>query len=505
MSSHDRAEPELRTNSVSHKFFGASHYALKKRLVIPRWWLEGLLLRCGRSFWNISVAHTSGAHSGAHSEILGIPQKTTGRLIVSYSRLWNALLRRFLNGEASGRSVSFALSELFRGTHAEQLEQFHELSQHLMSPLECVTRSALLGGEKLSDEGSAVARASGQRSPVVAARSSCVLVQRTRIEEQGSLVIDFLMDAETMLSGNFLSDAADPRFSKKGKGELHFFPQSQPQPHCFVTLNPSVLASQGSTTTAGRGRGRPTSSLKKLLLYLWIELRKASCGESGDGLVLCDELSSKQSREFCSELLGRGAQLYDLGVLGWADALPSHRVRDLRQRNEAALVGENVTSGGGVQLVSLSDHMNEVLEFERRVAARFLAQGASSSSFEPRPVAEKTALKGKTVPVSASGTRLKRLKALARRAQRCGTTWSEEHETPVGASTPPTVSSPLDGEMEYALKLAQYYESLNLRQRAQLDEEMRQRGPAAFRAFISPRLALSTRSDTTGSRSKLDS
>lgn len=554
----------------------APHYALLKRLIVPSWWLEGLLFGLDRTIWSV------GAPGPSERLALLVPQKMSASTVQAYAQLWHGIALEVLNVRTEGSSQAQAvrqsgqvsspgiydvsLTQISRGTPQQMLRLADDLQSHLMSPLDwhLVSESlegSLSRGGRTTPRRAAGGRSRHQRFAFVSGMS------RTETEADPARAgVHFQIAFRDSLADTFWGylghtlglrtqdslGRADP--CTKGAASLVGAGQ-------VVTLNPNVLQSLAS--------GRARASASRLVLYLWLELRKGAASALGAAGRVGGYLGPELARTFCSELMSRASSLYDHGVLGWSDLPPAARLKDLED------VMTPPTPWPGVyQHVVLSETAEQVHAFEcalfdrsgqlsmtvdelGRAESALLAQpvdelsnkavsgarhipaieesgvgraqeGQTRGSTNLAPTEESLVMgRGRATQLPPENVRaqnglgagkrrvgpLRRLRVPSPRSRvepkqsipllvdrsRAVIRPATARLHPARLGDPPAPDrlrggspgevSLRDGEIEYALRLAQYYESLTPGERADLDREMRRRSPKEFRDFIGSRLS----------------
>jgi hypothetical protein len=562
------SEPTALTRSLQ--------YALRRRLLVPAWWLEGLVFSLDRAIWA-----TGSVHGGGDSALL-VPQKMSAATVHSYAQFWHGIALDVLGDRvcspgAPNRAVheavpgvfSASLSQIARGTVQQMLKQADDLQSHLMSPLEWQQTPDLpeVGVRSVVSGKPRRAPSKRKRHQKVAFVTGISRTEedtdvsgegaRLHVAFRASLSDTFWGHLNRSLGlqpqmklGTFDADRERP-LSLAGEGRL-------------VSLNPNVLQSlAGGHSKAGANR---------LVLYLWLELRKqlafAPRGEGCIGGLLEPHLA----HVFCSELMSKSSVLYDHGVLGWVDVPPLARLSELAARGVVSPAGPGV-----YQRVVLSESAEQVHAFECSLVDK---AGSLGRTFDAggKPLSEATLSEGHVLPVpkslpqhlpsagmlsgradhsvavvqpqpeaerpvlidrgghgdgrglrerpqrggaarSGTGVGRRRVGVLRRFGEPLVPPKAEDvpecpqivPPRPRGVIRPATArlhparlgdpvqfdrlqagaapdSSVRSGEIEYALRLAQYYESLGPVERAELDREMRVRSPHEFREFIGSRL-----------------
>jgi hypothetical protein len=451
-------------------------FALRKRLLVPRWWLEGVLFALGRSGSQVFVDSyleslnakmlMAGGSDPSRRCFVHAGSVTSPRLFGWMAHFWNALIRQLHHARLGadsegfeGSEVRLSCEEIFRVAADPGPEARDDFSRMVMAPLESfvLESSALAPGARPQ---SRIGQRSGLGSGFVlrGQGATTTLAHGVRFSDDGRSVTVRLFrppqdvvlckdpGSESFLSGVFQDDG-------------------------LVSLSPSVLRWFGES-----------GSIKRLAGYFFVELTKSLASAldpdksnvSADAaLVLLPKLS--QAAELMTEWGLRASGLYDHGVLGWASQVPQQRIATLRQQLPWA------SSHQCVHVVNVSKHLKDVVVFEREMWKSVSVAREALKARETRlaPVAPSRA-----DPLTS---RARRLRGLLRRHQQVFVSKDSEFQ---GRSMRPAHArrDVRDREMEYVLKLAQYYESLSPAQRRELDREMQMRSPAEFRAWLGPML-----------------
>lgn len=498
-------------------------FAMRKRLLVPRWWLEGAFCQAAKAgtrglldcYFGNRLTASPGSDVRVHvHESSALNPKIFG-VMVSF---WNAVIRHLLREHAAGRAedlceVSVPCAELFRGTESECAASTADFFRAMMSPIETylVSMRGRLRGARGAQ--SLTLRHDGQTTALVS--------HVKRSVDGRSLEVRFLRP---------LMDVVLPGEDRRAAEHL----SSAQQPAAVLTLAPSVLRWHGDKC-----------SVRRLAAYLLVELMKGE-GRSGvlagggdSGLkALVAAVTAVQAKDLLAEWVGRASGLYDHGILGWHQGFPLGRVGELSRLHSP---GQH---SGCVQILALADHLDEVVAFERAVDKTLVRHSVlATPTHRPRAELSPPALpsahtSGSSVPLSEGMTKVgvaggagvgatkvrtsRRLASLVRRSEIKGkatvtpcsprppqppygdpvprgresstaTVSGTLGQTPLLGNHRPAASrpassrrDPAESDMEYVLKLAQYYESLTPGQRRELDREMKDRSPAEFRAWLGP-------------------
>jgi hypothetical protein len=480
---------------------------MRKRLLVPRWWLEGVFCLsfkgANTGILESFLAQRGGCDFGVRASALLSP-----RSFVAMAIFWNGICRRILDCADESLlvsphpEVSLSKKDLFGSSAINKAHMLAEFSHAAMAPMEEHRIARNPGGQ------------AGTRISIQATGSTTALVRSVSLSENAdSINVTFLRPLQQVMLGE--AQGAN------GVGARDICPS-------VVSLAPSVLKWHGEKT-----------SLRRFALYLYFELTKHKQLDvqhvATKGTPLLEVLGAGPTGDFFQELMGRASGLYDHGILGWCDTFPTERIRALGaplQSGVAPAGAAAAVSLGGprfVQIVQRSAHLSEVASFEARVARHLdPAQECSIPKVAQQP------------PVQANGS-VRRVGVLARLASARGATKSNSsvngrnnsssgRAAATGLAFPSAVGEPKpaldhppapsqgynlkgahnprlplaarpavsprrpvasvigggDGEMEYVLKLAQYYESLSPAQRRDLDREMQYRTPADFKDWLRP-------------------
>jgi hypothetical protein len=443
-------------------------FALRKRLLVPRWWLVGTFCLGHRV-----GSKGDGLFEAFASERLGhvvyAASAISPRTLFCLANFWHAVCRSFLAAQDESaasvhpsRTITVPLSELFRGTVSERESAFADFRRAIMAPFEALQ---IVRSEKSRTQGQIILRPTG---------AATTLIRNLSFADDQTLTVEFLMPITEVMSGNACGSDAAPGFLSNRDALVSAQTVTANRDSRIVTLSPNVLKWHGDK-----------SSMRKLHLYLYLELTKSlnrmpagrdekSVSNPGIGSTLAAKLSHEQAKDFFGDFVMRASGLYDHGVLGWSESLPPGRIADLMP------VG--ACSGGGcLQLVRLSDHMIQVLRFEEAISQRLVPEaspvvGLQTQQVYPDPAPTRRLTHGESNKVNHQSH------------PQCGTSASHRTSRRIGGLSrfAKRERSGADQEMEYVLKLAQYYESLSPAQRSELDREMKHRTQADFRAWLGP-------------------
>ena len=505
-----------------------SAYALRKRLVCPRWWLIGVMSQWLAKDSDFLVGQL-GLREGDFI-LSGSPLSAkTFPLIVS---LWTELLAQLSSDGNQGTTVELNLGRILKGTVHEVHEQLEFLTSYLSSALRIQKM------KMIQPRSSNRRQKSQQSTSAVLAPDSVGLVQivenvvLTDAVNQ-KLVVTFTRDprklfsleVEEMIPPSLLSHERDGQgLSACGSAT--------------VTLQPDVLQAMSRSL-----------SPKKLIPYLSLELLKSNKIVPGDKVNNLEEsvwrgraLGSKELTQMHKDQLVQARSFYDHGLLSWENEAPRQRVR--------ALVGKasvSSSTSGIVHCWRLSQHAVDAIQFEQALSSflrsrealnkpsldrsspqqrESLPVGETSHQREIHPVVEAPQPRV-SLPVMEAPFKMSRIEVSEKSSQKVlashldgvrhnplSSRVASERQVPAGTSrrshgavvidAPITRSAPQKSvantaprepknkdvwtDDEFLMCVADFYESLTPLQQQAFERERRRMSPEQFRAYVTPAL-----------------
>lgn len=517
-----------------------SAYALRKRLVCPRWWLIGVMSQWLAKDSDFLVGQL-GLREGDFI-LSGSPLSAkTFPLIVS---LWTELLAQLSSESNQGTTVELNLGRILKGTVHEVHEQLEFLTSYLSSALRIQKM------KMIQPRSSNRRQKSQQSASAVLAPDSVGLVQivenvvLTDAVNQ-KLVVTFTRDPrklfsleiEEMIPFSLLSHERDGQgLSACGSAT--------------VTLQPDVLQAMSRSL-----------SPKKLIPYLSLELLKSNKIVPGDKVNNLEEsvwrgraLGSKELTQMHKDQLVQARSFYDHGLLSWENEAPRQRVR--------ALVGKasvSSSTSGIVHCWRLSQHAVDAIQFEQALSSflrsrealnkpaldcsspqprESLPVGETSHQREIHPVVEapqprvslpvmEAPHQKEILPVAEAPFKMSRIEVSEKSSQKVlashldgvrhnplSSRVASERQVPAGTSrrshgtvvidAPITRSAPQKSvantaprepknkdvwtDDEFLMCVADFYESLTPLQQQAFERERRRMSPEQFRAYVTPAL-----------------
>jgi hypothetical protein len=493
-----------------------SAYALRKRLVCPRWWLIGVMSQWLAKDSDFLVGQL-GLREGDFI-LSGSPLSAkTFPLIVS---LWTELLAQLSSESNQGTTVELNLGRILKGTVHEVHEQLEFLTSYLSSALRIQKMKMIQprsSNRRQKSQQSASAMLAPDSVGLVQIVENVVLTDAVNQKLVVTFTRDprklFSLEIEEMIPFSLLSHERDGQgLSACGSAT--------------VTLQPDVLQAMSRSL-----------SPKKLIPYLSLELLKSNKIVPGDKVNNLEEsvwrgraLGSKELTQMHKDQLVQARSFYDHGLLSWENEAPRQRVR--------ALVGKGSVSSstsGIVHCWRLSQHAVDAIQFEQALSSFLRSREALNkpsldcSSSQPReslPVGE-TSHQREIHPVVEAPFKMSRIEVSEKSSQKVLTSHldgvrhnplssrvASERQVPAGTSrrshgtvvidAPITRSAPQKSvantaprepknkdvwtDDEFLMCVADFYESLTPLQQQAFERERRRMSPEQFRAYVTPAL-----------------
>ncbi len=517
-----------------------SAYALRKRLVCPRWWLIGVMSQWLAKDSDFLVGQL-GLREGDFI-LSGSPLSAkTFPLIVS---LWTELLAQLSSESNQGTTVELNLGRILKGTVHEVHEQLEFLTSYLSSALRIQKMKMIQprsSNRRQKSQQSASAMLAPDSVGLVQIVENVVLTDAVNQKLVVTFTRDprklFSLEIEEMIPFSLLSHERDGQgLSACGSAT--------------VTLQPDVLQAMSRSL-----------SPKKLIPYLSLELLKSNKIVPGDKVNNLEEsvwrgraLGSKELTQMHKDQLVQARSFYDHGLLSWENEAPRQRVR--------ALVGKGSVSSstsGIVHCWRLSQHAVDAIQFEQALSSFLRSREALNkpsldcSSSQPReslpvgetshqreihpvveapqprvslPVMEAPHQK-EILPVVEAPFKISRIEVSEKSSQKVLTSHldgvrhnplssrvASERQVPAGTSrrshgtvvidAPITRSAPQKSvantaprepknkdvwtDDEFLMCVADFYESLTPLQQQAFERERRRMSPEQFRAYVTPAL-----------------
>lgn len=361
----------------------AAVYALRKRLICPRWWLTGVM-----SQWLAKDSEQLVLQLGLRDEdwVLSGPAISSKCFPVVVG-LWTEIFAQISKSTSSeGFSLELDLSRLLRGTSSEVDAQREFLTGYLSSAL----RVQRVRTVQPRSQGKRTKAAAHVGPHLMLEPVGLVQIVENVVLKHGTedrLLVNFANDprrlfsdsVEELLPASLLSCLKSEKTRNQSAGPVEFGA-------AVVSLQPDVLQAFSRAT-----------SPKKLCSYLTLELMKKSddpglsCSSSESEQVWRGRaLGLKELPKMHKEQLVKAQTFYDHGILSWENEAPKQRVRHLVHGSPQQ------ADSGIVQCWRMSQHALDAVQFERALSgvlrqqdttAPQLAPAASRVMLEAAPVA----------------------------------------------------------------------------------------------------------------------
>ncbi len=331
----------------------AAAYALRKRVICPRWWLIGVM-----SQWLLKDSELLTLELSIEEDdwVLSGPSITPKNfpLVVL---LWTELFAQVSRTEFSDHfTVELDLTRILRGTSSEVQAQREFLTEYLSSALR-VQRARSVSSKQQTRRAKNPGNVSQQLAldsvGLVQIVENVVVKQRMPETLLVTFTRDprrlFTLDAEELLPPALRHTASaqtvQPEFGTLGKLSAS-----------LVSLQPDVLQALSRTV-----------SPKKLCSYLSLELMKKDTGleseSDAEQVWRGRALAQRELSRLHKEQLARAQSFYDHGILSWENEAPKQRVRQLVNR------GPKLADSGIVHCWRMSQHALEAVQFEHALAS----------------------------------------------------------------------------------------------------------------------------------------
>lgn len=340
------------------KSLEAAAYALRKRLICPRWWLIGVMSQwlskdAEQLALQLSLNDGDWVLSGPSVSVKTFP------IIV---QLWTEIFAQLSCGNLQDECVlELELSRVLRGTSAEIFAQRSFATEYLSSALR-VQKVRTSAGKSQSKR----SRSAGGPIPhlVLEPVGHVQMIENVVLKEgtDDTLFITFSRDPRRLFTME--PEELLPASLKMGERKSeHQSCGSNGMSESIVSLQPDVLQAMSRAV-----------SPKKLCSYLSIELMKTVAEASADELTMAEgvwrgrAMGVKEIAKMHKEHLARAQSFYDHGLLSWENEAPKERVRDLVSRSPKQ------ADAGVVHCWRMSQHAMDAVQFEQALSNVFRSE-----------------------------------------------------------------------------------------------------------------------------------
>ncbi|MEN9809880.1 MAG: hypothetical protein RLZZ488_1447 [Pseudomonadota bacterium] len=466
----------------------AAAYALKKRVICPRWWLVGVI-----SQWlsketeqlalQLSLREGDWILSGPPLSVKSFPTVVT---------LWTEIFAQVSRCETSGRfAVELDLTRLLKGTSAEVNAQREFLINYLSSALR-VQRMKFVAQRQSSKRSKAA-----QPSAASLQIESVGLVQIVEnvVLKHGTadvLIVSFSRDPRRLFS-LAAADLLPSAMNHTGTTELQGADNGDSSAEAIVSLQPDVLQALSRA-----------SSPRKLCAYLSLELMKKRSERALDSQEHPERfwrgraLGARELSKLHKEQLARAQAFYDHGILSWENEAPRERVRHLMGR------APKQADSGIVHCWRMSQHALDAVQFERALSGVLQdgpAVALESSVIDAAPVAlvesSANAASSRIAPVQQAvlATNVQRAERVVSftdsrslQNENVGRPAAAEKTVNQSKSSDSVSKADVWSDDDFLMCVAEFYESLTPLQQQAFERERRKMSPEQFKRYVTPAL-----------------
>lgn len=299
-------------------------YALKKRLLAPAWWVEGILLSLGsKEVWFDSlIAKRVG-------KVISTSSQINAKNITLMFAIWHELLSKDFSLKNEEIILRFQINKYLVGTQKEILDICLQLEEMWASPLNLFEVKSSKKSCKYS----------------LSKVGSRNFVQHVKIEND----IDGIW-----FSLNLSHSLQTICNAQKDHQETSLLKSS------FISINPIVIQSMGRK-----------ASIKKILNYLFLEFSKQEQSLLQANNWGTIPIESKNINSFHKDILLNVPALYDHGVLGWNIGAPNIKISELKNKFNNN-IENNSSKNSIIYCWQLSNQGKEASELEQAISEKLV-------------------------------------------------------------------------------------------------------------------------------------
>lgn len=344
----------------------AAAYALKKRIICPRWWLVGvvsqwLIKDSEQLALQLSLQEDDWVLSGPNVSVKFFP------IVVA---LWTEIFAQLSRSETrEERTLEIVLARILRGTAAEIKAQREFITDYLSAALRVQKVRSV--ATRLSNKSQKNAFSSSSQL-VLDAVGLLQVVENVVLKDGFSetLLVTFVRDPARLFSAD-IEDLLPIAFQKN-------FSKIQMPSQSMTRLSASIISLQPDVLQALSRAVSP----KKLCSYLALELSKSD--EKSNDEQSSEErvwrgraLGTKELSKLHKEQLARSQSFYDHGILSWENEAPKQRVRHMVVRSSKQ------ADSGIVHCWRMSQHALDAIQFENALSKVLYREEELVESIEP--------------------------------------------------------------------------------------------------------------------------
>jgi hypothetical protein len=301
-------------------------YALKKRLLAPSWWVEGVLLSLGskEAWFDSLMAKRAG-------KLIAAPSNINTKNITLMFAIWHEALSHIFSLKNDEMILRFQINKYLIGTQKDVLDTCKQLENIWATPLNLFE----------------VKPSKKARSLSLSRAGSLGFIQHAQIENDVDGIWFSLSLSQSLQSFYCPQKINQDTSSLKAS---------------FISINPVVIQSMGRK-----------ASVKKILNYLFLEFSKQESSNHQVNNWSSIPIESKNISSFHKEILVNVPALYDHGVLGWNIAAPNVKLSELKNKLfENSYNDINSSLGSIVYCWQLSDQAKEASELEQAISEKLM-------------------------------------------------------------------------------------------------------------------------------------
>lgn len=453
-------------------------YALRRRMIVPKWWVESILFTSGKKYAWYDSFITERFDQKIYEYF-----KVTSINMFFMIFLWDDIIRKFFSAENQhNKKIKIDLTPFLIGTEKQKASILKKIQENLIKPI------SVLQIKQIEDTKKATHEKHGYLN----------IFKKVHLIEN----IDGIW-----LTLDFAQNPLNAFGSPEVKSSKHAFKD------CFITINPNLFYAMGSRV-----------NLEKALNGLFLEYNKQN--EGLDPSHTSFEIDTANISKFHKHALSTAEKLYNHGILDGCNVPPATQIAALKKMNKTVNEEENepfvfvwhLSSQSRVARnfeASLSNQLNEKrqklkqplfseppkdqlkqmrvdsacvtknqTEIKSLVPPKVNESIEASTSLKQASIAEAVVVESATVvttpaveaPVVASTT--------------MSTQPSNEQQEPTLPrflrQQPPRPNFQAFSERELTIFVARFYETLTPRQKQMFESERRSMTREQFRAFVIP-------------------
>lgn len=299
-------------------------YALKKRLLLPVWLLEGVLLSLGvKEPWFESIA------CSRVGKIFASPSHLNVKCLVPFFLVWHELVSRIFHMSAKETTIKLQINKFISGTKKDIQEISKEIENIFSSPLKLFEIKPSKKSKTFS----------------MSKKGSLNFIRHAQLENDVDGVWLTLNLTNSFKEICYPSELKESILSESNN---------------IVSISPIVIQSMGAR-----------ANLKKIINYLFLEFSKQE-SYSNHSNWSSFRIDCKKISHFHKDFLSTAPALYDHGVLGWNNCAPNKKISEMKAMNKAPSQRHEIICSW-----QLSDQVKEAYELEYAISAKIIKQTQS--------------------------------------------------------------------------------------------------------------------------------